>query len=137
MQSRGLLMPQTTNRIHSIDLAKGICMILIILNHCTWLEGEWNRYLFPFWLAMAVPLLMIISGYVYTKSYAKHGVTSVEDAYEPKNFVNKIIRYTVPFAIAFVLEFFASFFLGTRWGVGLTLNFFIGGGSGLVAIITR
>lgn len=102
-------------RIHSIDFAKGICMIVIMLNHCVWLEGESNRYLFPFWLNMTVPVLMVISGYVYTKSYEKHGVNNLEMAYEPRNFIDKIIRYTIPYTIAIALEYLINWCFGTRW----------------------
>lgn len=53
---------------------------------------------------MAVPIFMVISGYLYTKSFERHGVDSFDKAYEKKSLFIKILRFTVPFSVAFILE---------------------------------
>ena len=53
---------------------------------------------------MAVPMFMIISGYVYSFSYRRNTIESIGMSYYPKNIINKFIRYTVPFVIVFVIE---------------------------------
>jgi len=38
---------------------------------------------------MAVPIFMIISGYVYAYSYQKNKINSIGEAYLLKNWINK------------------------------------------------
>ncbi len=98
-------------RNHTIDVLKGICILLVIIQHYEWTNAEELRYLFPFWVKMQVPVFMIISGYVYTKSFEKRGITQFEEAYGLKNIYGKIVRYTVPFIVAFLFEEF-YYYLG-------------------------
>ena len=94
----------TDRRYHSIDFAKGICILFVISTHYTWQDTERLKYLFPFWIDMAIPVFMIISGFVYTKSYQKHQIVTIDKAYMIDSFLGKIIRYSVPFMIAFLIE---------------------------------
>lgn len=55
---------------------------------------------------MAVPVFMLISGYVYALSYKRNGIEWIEEAYLLKNVVGKMIRYTIPFIVAFAIEMF-------------------------------
>ncbi len=95
-------MTNTRNRF--IDVLKGICVIFIIITHFSWSSQERLALFFPYWIDMAVPIFMIVSGYVYTLSYKKNQIEKVEDAFLLKNIINKIIRYTIPFAMAFMIE---------------------------------
>ena len=54
-----------------IDVIKGICILLVILTHFDWIEAERLKCFFPYWMNPAVPIFMIISGYVFTESYKK------------------------------------------------------------------
>lgn len=113
-------------RNHTIDILKGFCIILVIMTHHA---GKMQRTFFlqPFWVDMAVPMFMIISGYVYANSYLRAEVNSLEDAYEIKFVINKIIRYTIPYIIAYILEVFAAIALN-KYSVTTTINkFFVGG----------
>jgi fucose 4-O-acetylase-like acetyltransferase len=47
-----------------IDILKGIGMVLVIITHYNWSNSEKLNYLFPFWVSPAVPVFIIISGYV-------------------------------------------------------------------------
>lgn len=91
-------------RNRNIDLIKGILIIFVIMLHFTYEEGEVLKYLFPYTIHMAVPCFMMISGYVTALSYKKKGITNLEDAYEPGLLVDKVLRFMVPFTIAFVAE---------------------------------
>lgn len=121
----------TDTRNHAIDFVKGICIIFVLITHYAWSSTERLRYLFPFWIEMAVPLFMIISGFVNSKSYVKHGITNLEKAYDLKNISSKIVRYTVPFAIAFFIEEIVCGVLGmidiTVWQA---VSSFLSGGFG-------
>jgi len=89
---------------HFIDVLKGICIIFIITTHFSFTTEERLHFLFSYWIEMAVPMFMIISGYVYCLSYQRQNITCFNDAYHPRNVVNKILRYTIPFLITYVLE---------------------------------
>lgn len=77
---------QTDRRYHSIDFVKGICILFIIITHYTWEEAERLKYLFPFWIDMAVPIFMVVSGFVYTKSFQKNHINTIENAYRVDSF---------------------------------------------------
>lgn len=96
--------PKLKTRNHFIDVIKGFAIICILITHCKFTDGERNLFLFPFWVEMAVPLFMIISGFVYTKSFESRRITSFKQAYAFDNVFSKFVRYTVPFAIAYVIE---------------------------------
>lgn len=87
-----------------LDILKGICIIFVIITHFSWTNDERLSFLFSYWIEMTVPIFMIISGYVYCLSYQRQNITCFSDAYHPKNIVNKMLRYTVPFLIAYILE---------------------------------
>jgi len=53
---------------------------------------------------MAVPLFMLISGYVYTKSFLKNDIVSMDSAYNKKYFIKNFIRYTIPYIIMNFIE---------------------------------
>ena len=53
---------------------------------------------------MAVPIFMVVSGFVYTKSFQKNHINTIENAYRVDSFLCKIIRYSVPFIMVFMLE---------------------------------
>ncbi len=98
-----------TERNNLIDLLKGISIIMIIITHCDYAWDGNKRLLFgfPFWIDMAVPIFMIISGYVYSLSINKREIVSFIQAYRLTEIWRKFLRYTVPFAIAFIMEYIA------------------------------
>lgn len=117
-----------THRYHSRDFLKGICILFILVTHYAWEETERLRYLFPFWIDMAVPIFMIISGFVYTKSFLKKNINTLEKAYSIRIILGKFIRYSVPFIIAFIIEMVVFNVSGANiniWQMGK--SFFRGG----------
>ncbi|MBQ7715298.1 MAG: acyltransferase [Clostridia bacterium] len=91
-------------RNHSLDIYKGICILLIVLTHSKWTDSERLKLLFPFWVDIAVPIFMIISGYLYSLSFQKHEIDTIGKAYRLKTVLNKVIRYTLPFLVIFIIE---------------------------------
>lgn len=61
-----------------LDILKGLCILFIIVTHAGWSDQQILNMLFPFWIGQAVPVFMMISGYLYTKSLEKNGVLSTE-----------------------------------------------------------
>lgn len=91
-------------RNHFLDVIKGVCILLVILTHFDWVESERLTYLFPYWMNPAVPMFMILSGYVYTESFQRKKVESFQQAYNKKGIIDKIIRYTVPLVMVYIIE---------------------------------
>lgn len=60
--------------------------------------------MFPFWIDMAVPIFMVISGYVNAKSFESKNICCIEDAYQASLLIMKLIRFLIPFLIAFGIE---------------------------------
>ena len=74
-------MTQTTNRNTTIDILKGIAIILVIYAHCIqfgsgsdYLESQFffNNQIFKFIYSFHMPLFMIISGYLFYFTIQKH-----------------------------------------------------------------
>lgn len=91
-----------------LDIIKGLCIIFIILDHYTQWGGLRLTLLFPYWITMAVPMLMIILGFQYAFSYERHDISNIKKAYQPRFVFEKFIRYSIPFWIAYILEFIIS-----------------------------
>ena len=92
-------------RNHFLDIVKGLCALFITATHFYFSDEARLHYLFPFWIDMAVPVFMLISGYVSTLSYRKNNVQTIEEAYAWKTIVSKAIRFSVPFLMAWLVEF--------------------------------
>ncbi|QTQ12853.1 hypothetical protein HRI96_03180 [Treponema parvum] len=82
-----------------------MCIIFVILTHYNWTSDQSLKMLFPYMIYMAVPIFMVISGYVYYLSFQKNKIEHFESAYTPAFLFPKVIRYTVPFVMAMAVEF--------------------------------
>lgn len=91
-------------RNNFLDVMKGVCILLVILTHFDWVEAQRLQYLFPYWMNPAVPVFMIISGYVSTESYKRKNIESFKQAYTLKGILDKVIRYTVPLLMVYIIE---------------------------------
>lgn len=91
-------------RNQSIDLLKGICILFVITTHFNWSERETLYGGFPFWIVMAVPVFILISGYVYTNSYLRKNVETLDQAFSIEIWFKSFLRYTIPFLIVYIIE---------------------------------
>lgn len=57
---------------------------------------------------MAVPIFMVISGYVYYLSFQKNNIEHIESAYEISFLLPKVIRYTIPFLMVEAVDFICT-----------------------------
>ncbi len=94
------------NHYRHIDILKGICILIVIIEHAKWSSSVWKKALFPFWGRMAIPCFMIISGFVNSRSV---GNMTLSEAYMAKNIIRKLKRYLIPYTIAFAIEAAAFF----------------------------
>ena len=119
-----------TSRIRLFDTLKGLCVVFVIISHYSWSDDERLMALLPFWVGISVPVFMIISGYVLSGSFEKHRVLCLEDAYRLKTVLPKLIRYTVPFSIAYLIELCDQIIKGAFPGVSGCVYLFLQGGYG-------
>lgn len=118
-------------RNHFLDIAKGIAIIMVVITHFSWENEDRLRYLFPFWVSMAVPIFLIITGYVSTASFEKKGVDSMMQAYEKELIVHKLLRYSIPFCIAYAADVVLHSVFEKWTGIrGIVVNFLRGGFGG-------
>lgn len=118
------------DRNRTVDFLKGICILLVIFTHYSWTEAERLKYLFPFWVDMAVPIFMILSGFVASKSFYRHNIDGLEKAYGWEPVCGKAIRYTLPFLFAFLAEELIFMLYHVRHGFKKCLLLFLNGGQG-------
>ena len=95
---------QSPKRNPFLDIIKAFCILFVIITHDQISDAFRLRAFFPFCINMAVPMFMIISGYVYAASFDRNSISKIEDAYTLKFLLPKFIRYTVPFLMMFVVE---------------------------------
>jgi len=79
---------------------------------------------------MAVPIFMALSGYVYTKSFLRKNIDSMEAAYNPVKIVERILRFTVPYLLCFGVEVILDVLCEPRETIFNMLARFLRGGYG-------
>jgi len=89
-------------RLNFLDIYKGIAILFVIITHYQWKDAERLTYLFPYWIKMAVPLFLVITGYVTAYTTEKKG-TSLSDSYKPSVIIVKLLRYLLPFIPIYVI----------------------------------
>ena len=92
-----------------LDVVKGICIFFVIMTHYTFSKHQRADMFFFLWVGMAVPIFMIITGYVYSKSYEKNKINSFTEAYSTINLIPRLLRFTVPYAMAYLAEIILKF----------------------------
>lgn len=92
-------------RSNLLDIIKGLMIIFIIITHFRFVyPDDYSRYGFYFWVDMAVPVFMIITGYVTAIQFRKRGIESFEQAYSIEVVIPKVLRFLVPFSLVMLLE---------------------------------
>jgi len=95
----------TRNKV--IDIIKGLAIISVIFQHTLspiYLTSIYRIFHFE----QAVPLFMLISGYVFTLSYNNKGITDLKNCYNLNILKGKIKRLYAPFLVIYFLEVLLS-----------------------------
>lgn len=100
------LLTNEQGRLNYLDVYKGVSIIFIIVVHYDWTTDQYYKLLFPFWIEMAVPIFMVITGYVSAMSFNKRNLT-IRDSYKPKEIIAKWMRFVIPFLPIFIIEIVA------------------------------
>lgn len=117
-------------RSSTIDFIKGISIIFVVICHFNFSDSEYKRIFGAFWLDMAVPVFMMVTGYTSSLSFKKHKIDSIEKAYRLNIIIRKILKYTLPWFAAFLFELFYYWGIDGIRGFGIKFHiyrFFNGG----------
>lgn len=100
-------------RIISLDIIKSISIFFVIVTHFI---AQFNpdleyRFLFSFYVDMAVPFFLITTGYTHCKSLENISVHSTIDYYNKDFFRSKLQRALIPYAITLFIEIVLMFFI--------------------------
>lgn len=99
-------MTEIDNRNHTIDVLKGIAIILVLITHYEWTNDQRKFFVFPYVINMAIPLFMILTGYVNSVSMKRSGIVLIEEAYQWPRLLKRFTRYTIPLIVMIVWELF-------------------------------
>lgn len=98
------MMKEHKEHNHTIDVIKGIAIILVLITHYEWTADQRKIFVFPFIINMAIPIFTVITGYVYSLSLQKRGVAHLEDAYPWWEILKRVVRYTLPVMVVIFWE---------------------------------
>ena len=94
-----------SKRVELLDVLKGMMIFFIIVTHFHFVyPDDYQRYGFYYWIDMAVPVFMIITGYLTAQSLEKRRVVSLKQAWASGVVVPRLIRFLIPFAFAMAVE---------------------------------
>ena len=96
-------------RLTYLDLYKGIAILFIIVTHYNWTASERLMLLFPFWISMAVPIFMVITGYLMSMSI-DNKLQCLHSAYSPKEILYKWLRFIIPFIPVLIFQILVDCF---------------------------
>lgn len=122
LENKGLQRNTETGRNSSIDVVKGICILFVIITHYSWSSGDRLSLLFPYWIDMAVPIFMIISGYVTAQSMVRNKISSLKEAYSADRIIKSFIRFTVPYIIALGVELLGIYIINANTDASIAVG---------------
>ncbi len=124
-------------RNHFLDILKAAAILCILITHFHWTDQQRLRLFFPFWIDMAVPVFMVISGYVNFCSSKRSGINSLREAYAAERIRKKLLRYLIPFGFAYLAETALIFIFSDSLDKSSLLYEWIRGGTDREVIMCR
>lgn len=92
-------------RMDILDILKGLMIIFIIVTHFRFeYPLDYKKYGFFYWIDMAVPVFMIITGFIMSFNFNKKEICTLKEAYSIQSIIPKILRYILPFIPIFLIE---------------------------------
>lgn len=96
----------TDKNITLINYLKALAIIFVIIHHYNFTQAQFLNPVFPYVIYMAIPIFMIVTGFVYAKSYFRHNFYSLKNCYKLKLILKRVLRLTLPFIIIFGIEYY-------------------------------
>lgn len=102
-----------TGHLTQIDLLKGLAIISVILLH-TWPEKVLLITGAPFHIWQAVPVFILIAGFVGTLSYMRQDTTGFRQCYRKSLLFRRFKRILAPFTLLFIVQIVLLCFTGIK-----------------------
>lgn len=111
-----------TSRIMSIDYLKAIAVVLVILTHLLTIDQRLSIG-GPYWITMAVPIFMIISGFTYYMSAEKSNIRNLREYFDRKILIPKLSRILVPYMFIIVIEILLVIIIPVKFpNIGISIK---------------
>lgn len=91
-------------RFPGLDLLKSIAIICVILNHTLPQEGVIIKLLYHYGIYMAVPVFMVVSGFLMCHVWKRHHILGIKDYFSVPRFFNRLKGYVIPYIIYLFFE---------------------------------
>lgn len=112
-------------RYYFIDYLKAFAIISVIFTHSYFANTIRENFIISYFVNMAVPIFMLITGFNYANSYLKKGISDILQMYNFKLLAKKIFRLALPFTVILIIEYLCHFKDLAKYNfIG---NFFTGG----------
>ena len=122
-------MATDAERLEGLDILKFVSIISVIITHYSFSISDRRLFLFPFYINMAVPVFMVLSGYCNALSLKKKGSVYPLDVITKKYVLDRLIKIVIPFFLIFLLEV-VCFKLYKNYSVITIVTWFFQGGHG-------
>lgn len=96
-----------SKRLVAIDNMKAISIILVIVTHTFQAMGLYKSALVigrPYWIDMAVPIFMILTGFTYSFSSNRRDIFTLKQWFKWDNINSKLLRILMPYVIVLFIE---------------------------------
>lgn len=97
-----------------VDYLKAIAIVLVIINHSLTDTKKLNLG-GPFWISMAVPIFMIVSGFTYSMSSERRNIESFKEYFNKDLMKTRLSRLIIPYLIIFILELLFIFIVPIKF----------------------
>lgn len=111
-----------SQRIMAIDYLKSIAVILVILTHAL-SKQQRLRIGGPFWISMAVPIFMILSGFTNSLSADKNNIYSTKQYFKKEQLLSELSKILIPYLVIILLEIMLGGFQRIFFEVGPFMSF--------------
>lgn len=114
-----------------IDYLKAVGIIFVVITHNNVPDPTRKILFFPFWISMAVPLFILISGINFSNSIEHRGIRTLKGWYGIGNLFSRLTRFMLPFTLVYVFEVFWRITRkGVKYSVWSFIKDFLEGGYG-------
>ncbi len=90
--------------ISFINYLKALAIIMIVYTHTYHADICRTNFISKYFIDMAVPIFMLITGFNYALSYTKRNASNWSNLYSIKILLKRFLRLTIPFIIILLLE---------------------------------
>lgn len=98
---------KTVRRYLQLDYMKAFAAMMVVFTHSLEYLGHYEtalRWGRPFWVDMAVPVFMIISGFTFSQSAEKNELVDVGSWFRKKSMLPKLTRILIPYCLIVLVQ---------------------------------